>query len=168
MNIRAVETEDLPVLQEIERAAGRCFAEVGMSEVAEDAPPSIEELSNRRVAGLAWAAVDDAGLPVAYLIAALVDGHLHVEQVSVHPRGARQGIGRRLLEHAAGEARARGLVAMTLTTFADVPWNAPYYSRFGFRVLDESEITPGMRAIRQKEESLGFGRWPRVCMRREL
>jgi GNAT superfamily N-acetyltransferase len=167
VRIRAVRTEDLRVLQEIERAAGLCFAEIGMTEVAEDPPPPIEELAKHQAAGLAWVAVDAQGVPAAYLVAALVDGQLHVEQVSVHPRAARRGVGRRLLERAVEEAKARGLAAVTLTTFADVPWNAPYYRRCGFRVLDESELTPELRAMWQREAAL-FPRWPRVCMRRDL
>jgi ribosomal protein S18 acetylase RimI-like enzyme len=39
-------------------------------------------------------------MPVAFLVADLVDGCLHVEQVSVHPGSARRGLGRRLLDHA--------------------------------------------------------------------
>ena len=44
----------------------------------------------------------------------------------------------------------------------------PYYRRCGFRVLDEREWTPGLRAIREREAAHGLDRWPRVCMRRDL
>jgi hypothetical protein len=54
-----------------------------------------------------------------------------------------------------------------LTTFASVPWNAPYYSRCGFRILDDAELTPGLRAIRQREAELDLDKWLRVCMRRD-
>jgi hypothetical protein len=53
-------------------------------------------------------------------------------------------------------------------TFEHVPWNAPYYRRCGFRVLDEREWTPGLRAIREREAVHGLDRWPRVCMRKDL
>ncbi len=76
------------------------------------------------------------------------------------------------IDRAAGQmaerAAAAGVPAVTLTTFADVPWNAPYYLRCGFRVLDDAEVTAGLRAIRQREASIGPDRWPRVCMRRDL
>jgi hypothetical protein len=49
-----------------------------------------------------------------------------------------------------------------------VPWNAPYYVRCGFRVLDDAEVTPGLRAIRRREAEMGLDRWPRVCMRRDI
>jgi hypothetical protein len=53
---------------------------------------------------------------------------------------------------------------MVLTTFAQVPWNAPSYIRCGFLVLDDTELAAGLRAIRQREAELGLDRWPRVRM----
>ena len=75
---------------------------------------------------------------------------------------------RGLIEHVARWAEANGLDAITLTTFTDVVWNGPYYERCGFRLLAESELTPGLRAIRAEEAAHGLDRWPRACMRREL
>jgi GNAT superfamily N-acetyltransferase len=161
--IRQARADELPLLQEIERAAGECFRDVGMPEIADDAPFPVEVLDRFRRAGNAWVAVDEADRPVAYLVAEPVDGALHVEQVSVHPAHARRGIGRALLDEAGRLAAA----PLTLTTFERVPWNAPYYARCGFRVLAESEWTPGLRAIRAREGAAGLDRWPRVCMRRD-
>lgn len=156
------------MLRDIERAAGAPFRDIGMAAIADDEPLSVAELDRFRREGRAWVAVDHTGFPVAYLIAGVVDGNLHIEQVSVHPDRARRRIGRRLLEHAADRARADGRRALTLTTFVDVPWNAPYYRRCGFRELGPDQITPGLREIRQREAALGLDRWPRVCMRREV
>ena len=66
-----------------------------------------------------------------------------------------------------GRSGTAGPAPLTLTTFAEVPWNAPYYARIGFRVLADAELSPGLRAIRAHEAALGLDRWPRVCMRRE-
>jgi GNAT superfamily N-acetyltransferase len=168
MLIRAAVAADLPVMRDIERAAGALFAGIGMPEIAGDEPPSPEELAGYQAVGRAWVAAVDAGAAVAYLIADLVDGDVHVEQVSVHPRAARRGIGRSLLEHAAGYATARGAGALTLTTFAEVPWNAPYYARCGFRVIPDVDLSPALSAIRDREIAHGLHRWPRVTMRRTL
>jgi GNAT superfamily N-acetyltransferase len=168
MQIRKVRVAELGVLREIERAAGRYFRDVGMPEIAEDEPFPVEALAEYQRAGRAWVAVDGADQPIAYLIAELVDGCVHIEQVSVHPDHARQGVGRALLDHAAAHARADGTAALTLTTFAEVPWNAPYYRRCGFRILGEGELTPGLRTIREREAAHGLDRWPRVCMRRDV
>ncbi|MFB7462377.1 GNAT family N-acetyltransferase [Streptomyces sp. NPDC056224] len=168
MRIRAARPDEMPLLQDIERAAGLCFREVGMPEIADDEPLPLDELARYQRAGLAWVAVDEADAPVAYLIAGRVDGGLHVEQVSVHPDSARRGVGRSLLDHLADRAARDGLPELTLTTFTDVPWNAPYYERCGFRQLDEGGLTPGLREIREQEARHGLDRWPRVCMRRAL
>jgi ribosomal protein S18 acetylase RimI-like enzyme len=168
MTIRAARADELPALQDIERAAGQPFADIGMTEIAQDEPYPLAELAACARAGLLWVTADELDQPVAYLMASVVDGCLHVDQVSVHPGSARRGLGRELLEHAASRAAADGLAALTLTTFADVPWNAPYYRRCGFRVLEETELTPGLRAIRQHEAELGLARWTRVCLRRDL
>ncbi|RSS39638.1 GNAT family N-acetyltransferase [Streptomyces sp. WAC08241] len=170
MRIRAAVAAELPLLQDIERAAGEPFRSLGMAAIADDDPPSLESLEAYRRAGRAWVAVDAADRPVAYLLAETVDGAAHVEQVSVHPDAARRGVGRALIDHLAAVAREEGLAALTLTTFAEVPWNAPYYARLGFRPLAGSDpaLTEGLRAIVRAEAAHGLAAWPRVCMRRDL
>ena len=168
MRIRLATRAELPALQDIERAAGAPVRGLGMPEIADDEPPALDVLERYRRAGRCWVAVDESDLPAAYLLAEPVDGALHIEQVSVHPRAARRGVGRALLAHAADHAREEGLTALTLTTFTDVPWNAPYYARLGFRPLPEADLTPGLREIRGAEAAHGLNRWPRVCMRAPL
>ncbi|MCC3774376.1 GNAT family N-acetyltransferase [Streptomyces sp. UNOB3_S3] len=168
MPIRAVSSEDLPLLQDIERAAGRCFRDIGMPEIADDEPLPITELARYQHAGMAWVAVDRADTPVAYLIAEHIDGNFHVEQVSVRPESARQRIGRSLLDHLARRAEAEGIPALTLTTFKDVPWNAPYYARCGFQPVAEHALGPGLRTVREREAAHGLDRWPRLAMCRPL
>jgi GNAT superfamily N-acetyltransferase len=158
--IRVARVDELDGLREIERSAGRWFAGLGMAAIAEDEPPSVETLAEYQRDGRAWVYGDP---PVAYLIADWVDGSLHIEQVSVHADHAGQRIGRRLIEHVAAWAGN----PLTLTTFAEVPWNAPYYERLGFRRLGDAELTAGLRRIRAAEAAHGLDRWPRVAMRRE-
>ncbi|MFI1782742.1 GNAT family N-acetyltransferase [Streptomyces rubiginosohelvolus] len=172
MRIRSARRSDLPVLQDIERAAGEPFRALGMAFVADDDPPPLDLLESYRQAGRCWVATDPLSAtgdrPLGYVLADPVDDALHIEQVSVDPAAARRGIGRDLIAHLAALAARRGMTALTLTTFTDVPWNAPYYVRIGFRVLAEGELTDGLRAIRAEEAQHGLDRWPRVCMRREL
>ena len=160
---------DLRWLQEVEIAAGRLFLEVGMPEIAGDEPLSIEHLDDYRTAGRAWVIDDAAATPVAYVLADVLDGHAHVEQVSVHPDAAGRALGARLIDEVAAWARASAMPAVTLTTFRGVPWNAPYYARLGFRVLGDDEIGPELRARCVDEQRLhGLDPAQRVCMRREV
>ncbi|HEY0133013.1 MAG TPA: GNAT family N-acetyltransferase, partial [Nannocystis sp.] len=149
--LRLASADDLPALRELERAAGAPFRAIGMATIADDEPPALAVLAGFQRDGRAWVIDDDAGRPVAYLLLEVVDGCAHVEQMSVHPGHARRGLGRELLGAAEGWARAAGSPAITLTTFAGVPWNAPYYARLGFCVIDAGELTPGLRRIRDHE-----------------
>ncbi|WP_234407214.1 GNAT family N-acetyltransferase [Microterricola viridarii] len=183
MLIRPAQTADLARLAEIEAAAGERFRTLGMSAIADDAPPSPDEYESFRAAGRAWVAVDDGTeivgtavvgtavvgtAVVGYLLARLVDGNAHIEQVSVHPDSARRGIGAALIEAVEEWAHGHGLAALTLTTFADVPWNAPYYARLGFVELAVSEWGLELTALVGAEEAHGLTRWPRVVMHRPL
>lgn len=167
VTIRPAAPADLPLLVEIERRAGEAFAAHGMPEIAADDPGIPEELEEYRAAGRAWVAAED-GEPIAYLLAAEVDGCPHIEQVSVDPAQAGRGIGAALIEHIAGTAREAGRPALTLTTFRDIPWNAPYYARLGFAVLPGAEQGPGMRALVAREHQVIPGDHPRVAMIRRL
>jgi GNAT superfamily N-acetyltransferase len=114
------------------------------------------------------AALFVAGKPAqGFACVDIVDGAAHLWQLSVHPASGRRGLGRKLVETVCDWASSNGYPAVTLTTFRDVPWNAPFYSQLGFRVLDD--LSPGLKAIRDHERDLGdddFG--PRVAMRKDL
>lgn len=144
------------------------FRSEGMAFVADGVTMPIPELLRYQSAGRAWVDTDELGSPIAYLLLDVVDDSAHIKQVSVHPAHAGQGKGRQLIETAAGWAKQQGYSALTLTTFVDVPWNAPYYARLGFEIVPPSRLTPGLREIRQHEASAGLDAWPRVAMWRSL
>lgn len=165
--IRLAEPAELPVLQDIERAAGEPFRAIGMTQVADDEPFSIDELLPYLNEGRLWVFVQDSR-PVGYLLVDVVDGNAHIEQVSVHPDFGRRGIGRALIERCVQWSREWGYPAVTLTTFTQVPWNGPYYRRLGFRELTSGEFTPGLRKLREHEAANGLDQWPRECLRLDL
>jgi GNAT superfamily N-acetyltransferase len=156
--------DDLEDLREIERLAGEAFREVGMVAIADDALPTVEELAGYQRAGRAWVAIDAADKPIAYVLVELLDGAAHVEQISVDPRHARKRVGKKLLDTVARWAYESGLDVLTLTTFTDVPWNAPYYERLGWSVIESSDLTAGLAKRREEEAARGLDRWPRAAM----
>lgn len=89
MNIRTGRQSDLPVLQDIERAAGSWFRAIGMPEIAAEEPVPLDGPARCQRGDRAWVAADDTDIPAAYLIADIADGNLHIEQVPVHPPAAR-------------------------------------------------------------------------------
>jgi len=166
--IRPARPADGPLLQEIERLAGERFRDVGLPEVADDEPASVEALARYAVDGRSWVAEDDLGRPIGYVLVDVVDGCAHIEQVSVRADQQGTGVGRALLARVRSWAVGRGLSAITLTTFTDVPWNAPLYRHLGFRVLRDAEIGPELRQLRQEETAHGLDPAKRVCMRAEI
>lgn len=172
--IRLARPEDLRAVQAIELSAGALFREVGMDDVADGEAPSLDVLAGYQRDGRAWVALDDVGggpaAPgvVGFALALEIDGAAHLEQLSVDPAWGRRGHGQRLIDAVAGWGAARGAPAVTLSTFRDVPWNAPYYRRLGFVALGEHELTPGLLAVRAHERELGLDVGARTFMRRPI
>jgi ribosomal protein S18 acetylase RimI-like enzyme len=92
--------------------------------------------------------------PVGFVHVLLIDGHAHLEQLSVLPEHQRQGIGAALARAAMDEARAQGFDRLSLCTYRDVPWNGPFYRRVGF--TEVSDLAPYERRLRDRERELGL------------
>ena len=157
---------DIPFIRELERRAGEPFRVLGMDTIADDEPPGADDLVEPVVAG--EIRVIDEGRPDGRLSAWMwlmpLDDGLYIEQVSVDPEHRGRRLGSQLVQWALEQAAERGLPEVTLTTFADVPWNGPLYRRLGFRVLGEHEMKPELRTIRLVERALGLDVRPRVAM----
>jgi GNAT superfamily N-acetyltransferase len=166
--IRAPRADELERLRDIEWAAGTLFAEIGMPEIAADEPASVETLAEYVRDGRAWVATDEADTPVGYAIVDIVDGLAHLEQLSVIPDHGRKGLGAKLLHHVEQWAGQHEKEAVTLTTFRDIPWNAPFYANHGYRVMTDDEIGPELEDLRDTEAQHGLDPELRVCMRRDL
>ena len=69
---------------------------------------------------------------------------------------------------AEGGAHKAGLTEITLTTFRDVPWNAPYYERLGYWVFEPEDGRSGLAAIRADDAESSFAVKHRVAMGRVL
>jgi GNAT superfamily N-acetyltransferase len=162
--IRGAQDADVPRLREIEVRAGKAFYSVGMPAVAEDEPPSVDILLEYIDADRAWVAESDDAV-AAYLLADVTGRDAHIAQVSVDPLWRGRGLGSDLVDHVERWAAGRGLAAVTLTTFRDVPWNAPYYRRLGFT---EVPAEGPLAAVVALEEKLGLDPGSRVCMRRPV
>ena len=57
------------------------------------------------------------------------------------------------------------LTGVDLGTLADVPWNAPFYARLGFRIVEPDALTPGLIALLEYEARRGLPARLRLVMR---
>lgn len=144
--IRTATPGDLAALPVLEAAADRLLE----AELGHQALPAAE----LQAAGAPLFILVAGNPPVGFARVDEVGGQAHLEQLSVHPDSAGRGIGRSLLAAAIDRARSAGSNAMTLCTFADIPFNAPFYASCGFEVLPEPG--PALAALRTHEAKLGL------------
>jgi GNAT superfamily N-acetyltransferase len=143
--VRAAAPADLAGLPAIELSGEPMFAEIGI--VFPPGPMTVEEA----IAGQAEILVTGEP-PVGFAAVIELDGHPHLEQMSVRADLTGSGIGGRLL----GEVVRRGGHGVTLLTFRDVPWNGPWYARHGFTELPEAAWGPELRGHWQAEIDAGL------------
>ncbi|TDD45028.1 GNAT family N-acetyltransferase [Nonomuraea terrae] len=156
--VRWAQAAELPGLVAVELAADRLFEQMGI--VFPPGTTMIEDV------GDPGPVLVEGEPPAGFALIGQADGNVHLDQLAVHPDSMRQGIGGRLLAAVVDLARAAGAPAVTLTTYRDVPWNAPWYARHGFSVLPESVWGPQLRALVKHERELGIEVAPRVVMSR--
>jgi predicted DCC family thiol-disulfide oxidoreductase YuxK/GNAT superfamily N-acetyltransferase len=169
VRIRPARADELPDLQRVEREAGERFRGMGLLDHLLDHSLSLPELAAHQRAGRVWVAVDEDERPVGFAVASVLDGDgAHLEELDVVPRAGRQGVGSRLVSSVCDWAASRGFRSLTLSTFRDVPWNAPFYERRGFRTIPPDQLSPALRGVRAREERLGIAMDQRVVMRRTL
>lgn len=161
-HIRLARENDAALLSAVERSAARRFQMVaGLEWVGKGGVLGEAVHPDCIRAGTCWVAVDEYDEPVGFLSAEkVVERELHIHEMSVSEALQGHGIGRALLETAIEWAANHNFVALTLTTFRDVPWNAPFYSRIGFEVLSVSGVDENLRctiscSITRKKNVIG-------------
>ena len=164
--ISPAEPGHLSRLNDIEGAAAAIFPPGFLPEHVLQERVPLAALGSAMEQGLLWVALDGRGVPVGYALMELVDGHALLAQMDVHPDHGRQGLGTALIGRVVARVREMGLTALYLTTFTQVPWNAPFYGRLGFRVLEQAEQPHFLQDIRQRERECGLS--GRVAMRLEV
>ncbi|MBD2099572.1 GNAT family N-acetyltransferase [Leptolyngbya sp. FACHB-261] len=166
--IRSARVEELTLLSYIEQSAAGLFLDTPYSFLVDAAPLPLDFVQQRFYVGQVWVAVDQYDAVVGYAITCKVDDTLYLQQIDVDPEHGQRGLGSALVNTVCAWAKLQGYRVVSLSTFRDIPWNAPFYSKLGFRILDESELTIGFQEIRLKELEAGLPISKRVVMHCEL
>lgn len=166
--IEPARAADLPRIQAVEQAAARLFEGWGVLADEEEAPRPLDSYATVLDRGLLWVARAEDGTPVGFAMGGTLSGEAYLREVSVDPEYGRRGIGRRLIETVCEWGHETGYASILLTTFRDIPWNAPMYERLGFQIVDEAHFTADMHAQLAREAAAGLPRHLRVIMRRSL
>lgn len=162
-SIRLARGQDLQLLPTLERTAVQLFRGTEYAGLAEDAGYDQDIYLDWFQHGVIWVAETNGEL-VGFASAEEVDKQGFYALLCVHPAHANRGLGRALTEAIKAWCSARGYTTLTMTTFPNIPWNAPMFERMGFRKMGEQELTPGLLAIRGEEVESGFSPEERVFM----
>jgi len=131
-SLRLARVSDAEAMPAIERAAAELFAhDPGLEGFDPDDTwevPDLERLIRKGHCLVAHVGDEMAG----FLVAEPFRRELHIWEMNVRPDFQQRGIGAGLVRAAQIDARNAGFKALTLTTFRDLTWNAPFYARLGF------------------------------------
>lgn len=148
--IRIASVDDAAAIEATERLADVVL----FTALGADEPLEAEEGTVRlAMSGFVLVAEVD-GRVVGFAHVLEFDDECHLEQLSVQPEHARHGVGRALVRAAKDQAAGHGFSEMTLRTYADIAWNAPFYATCGFRVTDPD--TAFRRELVDVEAELGL------------
>ncbi len=152
---------DLP---EISRAAAEIFPIEDLPLALRSKTNPVEVFEKALSAQKLWITIDentDRAIGFAFLSEKC--GQIHLCEISVHPDHGRQGLGTNLLKNVIIWANNEKYSRLTLTTFRHLPWNAPFYTKLGFKVIEQPELSFCLNQLLD-EESKGLDKSKRVLM----
>lgn len=166
--IRLARPEDGPTLQAVELDAAQRYGAVDeMRFCVELSARSADEHGRARDQGLALIA-EIGERAIGFVLSIPVDGRAHILEIAVASGHPGRGCGRALIAAAEDWAARKGFHEITLTTFRDVAWNAPFYARLGYDAFEVGSDRPELGPLIAEVMAAGIHRTPRVAMRKEL
>lgn len=156
----------VPLLGAIEVAAAGIFPPGSIPDnIRSDSVP-VDILLEAVREGLLWVALAEDGKPVGYALVQWVEDAALLAQMDVHPEHMRKGIGSALVVRVVEHLRLHKKPALYLTTFAHIPWNAPFYAKLGFVALTDVDTPSFLKDILEEEKRYGLTN--RIAMRLEI
>ncbi len=141
-SLRLARPEDAELMPAIERSASALFsddpdlAELDLTEGR--SPEQFQRLIRKGHCLVSHVGEDLAG----FLVTEPFGRELHIWEMDVDRRFQKRGIGAGLVRACQVDARVSSFKALTLTTFRDIPWNAPFYARMGFQEVAALDAHP--------------------------
>lgn len=169
--LRRATEQDLSALNAIEISAASVFEripELADLKTFHSSPEQIQKwFSNGRIY-----VAEDLGKVVGFVAAVPMDTAIYIAEISTVVESQGKGVGSALFGAVTKWAREESVLAkskprISLTTYREVPWNAPWYRKLGFKEVDAATIGPKHNAkmLYDKEErSLVRPGYTRCCM----
>lgn len=165
--VRIALPDDIEPMRALERRAAQKFREIGYDFCADGPVRDAAEHLRTMRDGVTFIA-DAGGALAGFAMVEPLDGESHLIEIDVDPAHQGKGLGKQLVAAAENWARQKGFDGLTLTTYRDVAWNAPYYAGLGFAVIEPGPERRGLLETMSKEAAWGFAFAPRVAMRKKI
>lgn len=161
--IRAAKCSDIDELMNVEQSANQAFLVIPhLAWLAEIDLLPVEYHQKFIVNDYSAVALIDEQV-VGFIYAMRYEEDLYILEVDVDRAKQQQGIGQQLFKYMTSLSQKDGFKRITLTTFTDVAWNAPFYRKLGFEVMPAPLPAYLVDKI-DREVSFGFERASRTAM----
>ena len=146
LRVRTASSDDITQICTIDRSATAKFGSIPeLADLAEakDSAPNIQQWL---AVGRIYLVVDEQDHALGFIAAHPMDGVLYIAEISTSADHQGKGIGSMLLSSVFQWALVRcthdgtPTARVSLTTYADVPWNGPWYLKRGFKEVDAATI----------------------------
>ena len=161
--IRLARPSDLPAVARVEISAATVFIGTHMDFAANHAPNDPADLLAAIDRQLMWVSEADGDV-VGFVFAEAFHGGLYVRELSVAVSAQKKGHGAALMATVIAAAQARGDRQLMLTTDRTLVWNAPFYARLGFRIVEGDAVPVEARRRLDGQFAAGFDPAQRCAM----
>jgi N-acetylglutamate synthase and related acetyltransferases len=151
-------------ISEIEKKAAAIFPPGKIPKQLMEATVDESELLLAIVEDRLWVIMEKGNdNPLGFVLLRFFGQIIYIAEIDVLPEYGRRGLGAALLSQVISHGRDKAFTAIYLTTFATIPWNAPFYAKHGFSTVEDDLLPDPIRKTIENERKLGFS--DRVGMR---
>lgn len=156
-HLRLAQQQDIPQLIAVERSAAQLFRQhQELQFIAEGEVMSPQQHADFIAQQREWVMVGPTEQIAGFIAVQPFPHSWHIAELSVAADWQRQGVGKRLIEKVAALALRQGIQRLTLTTFMQVAWNAPYYQRLGFCIIPIARLDTHLQHLLAQEVGQGL------------
>jgi GNAT superfamily N-acetyltransferase len=106
--------------------------------------------------------------PIGFVGGEYLNGNFHIVEISVAKEFQGKGVGKALMTAMVQQVSREGYKSITLTTYKNLPWNGPWYSRMGFFEVNAQDMGKEYLDILASEAQHGLDLRSRCVMRKIL
>ena len=165
-SIRKARYADIPFLGLVERSAAQLFRTANLDFLVDGSTVDPKVLVAMFDASHLWVACDFMDYPIGFSGGQYIEGNFHLVEISVAQDFQGKGVGSALMERMEADVRREGYKSMTLTTYRNLAWNGPWYSRMGFMEVRAEDVGRTYLGILESERQHGFDMSTRCVMRK--